>query len=195
MSKMPTNKIAVTGSIGSGKSTVTKLLSKRYPTISSDDIVHELYRTAEYASIINKKLFNIVSDQVDLNYIKERLFNDKDFKDELENVIHPLVIERIERFFSENASIVVVEVPLLFEAKMEHMFDTILLVSTEESILKQRLIEHRGFSEVDVEKRLSHQMSVSDKIKKSDYVITNNGTIEQLEEKVNDFVNVIERVI
>lgn len=195
MSKMSAYKIAVTGTIGSGKSTVTKLLAKRYPTISSDDIVHNLYNDSYYATLINQQLFNVDKDKVDVEYIKQRLFNDISFKEKLESVIHPLVIEQIQRFFNEHNSIVIVEVPLLFEAHMENMFDVVLLVKTDESILKSRLINQRGFAEADIDSRLSHQMSVSEKTKRSDYIITNDGSLQQLEAQVNEFIKQIERVI
>ncbi|NLY62236.1 MAG: dephospho-CoA kinase [Erysipelothrix sp.] len=195
MSKMPAIKIGVTGTIASGKSTVTNYLSKLYPTISSDDIVHAIYANRDCARLINKAMFNLESDQVDLSMISSRLFADQEFKEKLEAIIHPLVKARLIAFSKAHSGIIILEIPLLFEANMEDIVDYSILVKADEEVIIDRLIKNRNYSRTQALSRIKNQLSVDDKVARADFVIENNQTNTELELKVQEVIKKIEEVI
>lgn len=195
MSKMPAIKIGVTGTIASGKSTVTNYLSKLYPTISSDDIVHAIYANRDCARLINKAMFNLESDQVDLSMISSRLFADQKFKEKLEAIIHPLVKARLIAFSEAHSGIIILEIPLLFEANMEDIVDYSILVKADEEVIIDRLIKNRNYSRTQALSRIKNQLSVDDKVARADFVIENNQTNTELELKVQEVIKKIEEVI
>lgn len=192
MSNVPNYKIAITGTIGSGKSTVTKYLSRKYPTISSDKIVANMYEDKEFVKEVNKLLFDINSDILDKVLLAETIFNDAEQKSKLEALIHPKVKERIIEFMEEREGLVFVEVPLLFEAKFEYLFDKIItVVASEETVIK-RLMKYRHYSYAESLDRIKNQFSIDYKIKNSDYVVKNNGSIKQMKYNVDKLIKKIE---
>lgn len=195
MPKMPAIKIGVTGTIASGKSTVTKILAKDFPTISADDIVHKLYEDKAVAKMINQELFALDSDIIDLTMISSQLFKDPLFKAKLEGIIHPLVRSELLAFASDKVGIVVLEIPLLFEAKMEDIVDYSILVMADEEIVIERLINKRGFKRSEALERIKNQLPVKEKMQKADYIIENNASYDDLVLSVKAVLKKIERVI
>ena len=192
MSKVSNKKIAITGTIGSGKSSVTKIIKEYYPTINADEIVDLLYKDSEIALIVNKTLFNKISDIIIKEEIASLIFSDTNKKDELEAIIFPLVKIKITEFFNDNEGLVFVEVPLLFEAKFEDLFDEIILVKTKENIIIERLMKYRKYSREQAKERIKVQFPVEIKEAKSDYIINNNDTLEKLRNNTLDVLKKIE---
>lgn len=184
MSKMPNKKIAITGTIGSGKSTATKYIAKQLPTISSDEIVDQLYCDKNFIKQVNKLIYNSNSDRLDKRHLAETIFHDKRAKEKLEALIHPLVKIEIETFMNKQEGIVFAEVPLLYEANFVSMFDEVILVVADEDIIIERLIKNRGYTKEEAIARINNQFSVAYKIKHADIVLYNNGSQEELEMKI-----------
>ncbi|MBR2578395.1 MAG: dephospho-CoA kinase [Erysipelotrichaceae bacterium] len=174
-------KIAITGSIGSGKSTVSAYIKdKGYHVFDCDaynafllEKGHEGYRRVKETfpeafegSKLNKKtLAGIV-------------FNDPGKKALLESILHPLIIEEMikeskahDPFFAE--------VPLLFESGLEGLFDRSLLIVCDEDIALERLVL-RGMEKEEAQRRIRSQMSVEKKIYRADEIIYNNGNLWDL---------------
>ena len=105
--------------IGSGKSTVTKLISKDYQSVSSDKIVADLYKDQDFVKMINKEILNIDSIVLDKSKIAKKIFSDKKSKDKIEGIIFPIVKEELKTWLNSHNGLVFVEAPLLFEAKFE----------------------------------------------------------------------------
>lgn len=192
MPKMPSKKIAITGTIGSGKSTVSKMISEKYPFLSSDSIVSDLYLDEEFRLKVNRLLYNINSSDMDKKTLANDIFNKDDLKDKLENLIHPLVKDEIIDFMSKNEGLVFVEVPLLFEASFDDIFDVIITVVSDEDNIIERLVKYRDFSEEEALSRIKHQFSIELKVSKSDYVIYNNSSLDDLRIDVNKVLEMIE---
>lgn len=192
MPKMPSKKIAITGTIGSGKSTVSKMISEKYPFLSSDSIVSDLYLDEEFRLKVNRLLYNINSSDMDKKTLANDIFNKDDLKDKLENLIHPLVKDEIIDFMSKNEGLVFVEVPLLFEASFDDIFDVIITVVSDEDNIIERLVKYRDFSEEEALSRIKHQYSIELKVSKSDYVIYNNSSLDDLRIDVNKVLKMIE---
>ena len=168
---------AITGSIGTGKSTIAGMFKERgFSVYDADKMVHELYQEKDVLKRV-ESMFPLAfkNGVMDTKVISDVIFNDNNKKEELENYIHPLVKEKILKL--DNC---IVEVPLLFESNMQDIFDKVILVycSKEEQI--KRLIARNSLTEKDALARINSQMDINKKISLSDFVITNEGSIENI---------------
>ena len=183
-------RIAIVGKIASGKSEVLSIFRKQnYLALSSDSIVHELYQKEEIQALINKKL-KIKENGDFLTTLREHLkVNSKDLT-RLEKIVHPLVKKEIEKQFKESKSpLLIAEVPLLFKAKMENMFDVIIAVDIDEKIQLDRL-QIRDQEKSAFLKRINDDNNLLDEHQDDiDYVIKNNGDISSLEKEVVAIIN------
>ena len=189
-------RIAIVGKIATGKSAVLEIFKKeKYLAISSDEIVHRLYEHKDLQELIIKHLhlkveFDFVSS------LREHLkVNFKDVE-KLEKIVHPLVKKEIEKQFKESKSpLLVAEVPLLFKAKMENMFDVIIGVDADQDIQLSRL-SLRDQEKSAFLKRLNDSNNLYEEHKDElDYLIINNGNHKSLEQEVKAIINkVVDRL-
>lgn len=166
-------KVCLTGGIACGKSLLSHYLREAgLETLDADDIVHELIPEEERC-----RLAKIV-------------FKDPEARRALEARIHPLVKERILSWFAANSEkIKIAIIPLLFEVHWEKEFDIICSVISEKEIQINRMMTNRGYSREEAEDRISAQMDLSEKVARSDYIIENNGTAEELLHATSKFVS------
>ena len=189
MSKLSNQKvIAITGSMGSGKSKVSELLSLQYPVIDCDRINALLLQkgNAGYEQLIKKSYIQLLEDgQIDKVAMARCMFTDSQIKEEVEHILHPLIFARIDEWVQEQGKpCVFVEVPLLFEIQAQSHFDAVWCVVCDESIALERLQTYRHVSQEEAKRRLNTQMSVEEKKAKSDTILYNNGSIEDLEKQI-----------
>ena len=189
--------IGLTGKIASGKSTVLDIYKNLgAATLSSDEIVKDLYQKEEVASLIEKTLKIMFSTKV-VNKDELRnhlLINPKD-KRKLEKIIHPLVEKEIVRFLSEEKNpIRVVEVPLLFESKMDHYFDSIVVIDVDEKTQLERLNQRNQKTALYL-KEINKTNKIDENKNKATYLIYNNGTLSDLEKVVKKSLNEVTDLI
>ena len=126
-------KIGITGSIASGKTTASKILSvKRGPLFSADSVVKKLYKSNKLKKLILKK-FNIKNSLRFKNKLKEKILkNNKNIK-KLEMLIHPLVRKEMKKFslLNKNKKTIFYEIPLLIESKLMRYFDVIIFIKAK----------------------------------------------------------------
>ena len=181
--------IGLTGSIGSGKSTVASMLKNaKIPVIDADDLARQVVTPP---SVIVEKIRASFGPQVfnadnTLNRaaLGKLVFGNKQALHELEKITHPaiekLFYQELERLKNKNIPIVFYVVPLLFEKNLEHRVDkTLLVVAPEETMIK-RIQKRDGLSEEEAKVRLLTQMSNEEKMAKADAVLENNGTLDEL---------------
>ncbi len=184
--------IAITGTMGSGKTEVVEILkSLKIPVLNADDIVSELYQKDEIKEKM-KELFGQEAlscfNEIDRKYISFRIFNNLNEKIKLEALIHPLVYKKLHEE-GIKYPLAFSEVPLLFETSGQSYFDQSLCIVCAKEQAIDRLTKNRGLSLEEIEKRWAHQMSVDEKRELSTYVIENNGTKEELKEKVIQYLH------
>lgn len=170
-------KVAIVGNIASGKSTVEKFLeSKGFKVFDTDKIAHKILKNS--SEVKNEFRTN------DRKALAQIVFADSTKLQKLESIIHPKVKEELLKIFSTNEKVIFVSVPQLFEAGFEELFDKIIYVTANENIRKERLMERNSYSAEEAQKRISAQNEIG-KLEKSDFVIKNDGTEQDLENAVN----------
>lgn len=194
-------KIGLTGSIGTGKSTVSKLLRERgIAVIDADLLAREIVKKGQECLNDLKNVFGnqvLTSDgELDRKKLGQIVFSDDSKLELLNSVTHPHIRRRMKAQMNEleskNNKVLVLDIPLLFEAKMEDLVDIILVVFAKEEIQIKRIMERDNCTQEEAMRIIKTQISQQDKISKSDYTIDNSGTIEELKEKLNGFLEKIE---
>lgn len=179
-------KIAITGSMGAGKSFLSAYLKEQgYRVEDMDQWVHELYKDPQIIRHLEdmfQENLN-VNGAVDRKRLNEVLFSNEDNLAKLESYIHPLVYKKVSTL-PENTF---VEVPLLFESDGQEFFDAIICVDAPYKIREERLIK-RGMRKEDILSRNNRQYPVDKKIELSDYVIINNEDLPSLKSKIDTIV-------
>ena len=183
-------RIAIVGKIASGKSAVLDVFKKQeYLGLSSDEIVHKLYEDQNVQALISMRLK--LKEQGDfITALSEHLkVNFKDLE-RLEKIVHPLVRKEIEKEFKLSKSkLLVAEVPLLFKAKMENMFDVIIGVDINEGIQLERL-QIRDQEKSAFLKRINDVNNLFDEHRQDlDFVISNNNDVKSLEKETIKVIN------
>ena len=174
-------KVAITGNIAAGKSTVEKIIEDlNYKVFDTDKIAHKILETSD--EII--KLF----ETNDRKAIAEIVFSNPDKLKKLEALIHPKVKEEIFKIFELEERIIFISVPQLFEARFETLFDKIIFVTADENIRKKRLQKRNSFTSEEAQKRIDAQDKEVSKINKCDFIIENNGNIDELSQKVKNIL-------
>ena len=173
-------KIALTGNIASGKSLVEEMFkTSGYETFCLDRAVDFIYKNNEEFKNFLKKEFNTVNK----SEISKYIFTMPDKLALIESKIYPVLTLMLEDFFKENKNKnqVIVAAPLLFEKGFDKYFDKIIFVSSKESIRKKRLMKRSGLGENEALIRVNSQEKERNKIKKSDFILYNNGSKDELE--------------
>lgn len=182
--------IGITGIIGSGKTSASKILKKKGITvIDLDALAKKAIALKEVQEDIAGRLGKeyIKDGNPVVDKLKEVVFMNKEKLRILESIIHPRVREdmwkEINKTKEMGADLAVVDGPLLYETDLHKSLDKIVVVSTETEKIKDRL-RLKGLSDDDMNMRMSNQIPLKEKEKRADFVIFNNGTKRDLEREV-----------
>jgi dephospho-CoA kinase len=169
-------RLGLTGSIGMGKSTTSKMFRDEGLTvIDSDAVVHELYR-GEAVPLIERAFPGTThDDQVDREELSAWLAaHPEDFK-LLETIVHPLVrrkeVETIAEAQKSGADIIVLDIPLLFESHSESRVDKVVVVTCDPDIQRSRVLARPGMTEEKFQMILKRQMPDVEKRRRADFLI------------------------
>ena len=182
-------KIGITGSLASGKSTVAKIISSgKYPLYNADRAVKKIYQTNIFQAKVLKK-FKLKNKKNIKNKIKKIISSDKKSLKVLEKIIHPLVREQIRKFTKKNngKKFIIFEIPLLVESKQMKNYDRIIFVNSRKDLRLNRYLK-RGNNKKFFNLLNKRQLSPAKKIKFSDYVINNNGSIKLLKKNIKNIM-------
>ena len=183
-------KVAITGNIGSGKTTFTRyIFESGYPVIFADDISKEILAhdpkvKAEIIKEFGEHAFN--GKKVNKQYLSDEIFSNPNKLKRINSILHPRVRIRIEQLtneFYKNNNIVFVETALIFESKIEKMFDYIVLITADKDLRLKRSILSKNLSKEEFLKRNFNQISEDIKKKKAHFIFSNNDSKYNLKQK------------
>ena len=183
-------KVGLTGGIGAGKSTVADLFSQKGAVvIRSDELARQVIepQTPGFQQVIDRfgKEFVNSEGYIDRAKLAQTVFQDDAALKDLENIVHPLVRSRTNQIIDQHTSetIIVNEIPLLLEKKMESLFDFLVIVISSEKNRLERLAQ-RGLTTEQATARMSKQVSDDERKAAADFLIVNDGNLDQLEADV-----------
>ncbi|NLC41321.1 MAG: dephospho-CoA kinase [Erysipelothrix sp.] len=191
--------IAITGSMGSGKSSALRFFrSLGYPAVSADEIVHTLYRDDKPLQLQIEALAGqplITQEGIDRSKLAPLFFGNLELKTKIESIVHARVFEEVSKWrkLHQNHLLGFVEVPLLFESESQVHYDETLMIAVDDNIQKKRLLKFRKMLPEEMEKRLACQMPQARKIELADTVIYNNSSKNQLKQALNNYLQEVKR--
>lgn len=185
-------KIAITGGIGSGKTSVCQFFQELGAFVAdADEVVHELLTPD---TDLGQQVIRLLGPEVLQNgKISRKIVADKVFKDPkqlkaLERLLHPAVSQKIEELYARASragkySAFVVEIPLLFEVGKEGFYDVVVAVLADEALAKERF-ERAGFQKEEYDRRMSRQIPPRQKALRAHHTLYNNGSLDHLRAQV-----------
>ena len=192
-------KIGLTGGIGSGKSSVLKILAERgVPALQTDSIGHELLKKPVIKNELVRRFGRTIlgrDRQIDRKALAREVFPDPRRQRALNQLLHPVIRKVVSNWMARQQkkgfSFAVVEVPLLFERGYNRSFDGVLSVSTPRDLRRKRLLK-RGWGLAEIRRRENFQWTQSQKDKKADWVIFNRDGLKALKYAVHQWLEKIE---
>jgi len=191
-------KVAVTGSIGSGKSTFCDFIAEKgYPVIKADDISKQIL--AEDKNVKEKviKKFgdeSFINNQINKKFLAEKIFSNPANVVIINSILHPLVKKKVQQLMQEqlrNNDIVFTEAALIYEAEMEDMFEYVILITAGSSVREKRIIANGKLTRDEFKKRNENQIKDEEKKKRADFVFENDGSVEELKQKADFLITVL----
>ncbi|MGB9620573.1 MAG: dephospho-CoA kinase [Armatimonadota bacterium] len=191
--------LGITGGLATGKSTVLQMLGELgAQTLSADQIAREVLSKngPAYRQVVERFGPQIVdaAGEIIRPALAKIIFQDDDARRDLNRITHPHIIERIKARIRElressprAVAVLAVEIPLLFECGLEDTVDRVLLVAAEQDEQARRLTSRSGVSPEEALRWIAVQMPIQEKVERSDYVIWNDSSIEDLRRKVESF--------
>lgn len=188
--------IGLTGGIATGKSTVSNYLQDKYgiPVLDADVIAREAVKVNSpiFQGIIDRYGENILLNNGNLNREKlgDIIFNNSLEKKWLESQIHPFVRDSLERKIPQLSNpIIVLSIPLLFEANMTDLVDRTWVVTCDFTTQLDRLKTRNNLTQKEALERINSQMPLAEKIKKADIVIDNNHNLLELYDRIDKIIS------
>ena len=180
-------KVGLTGGIGAGKSTVADLFSQKGAVvIRSDELARQVIepQTPGFQQVIDRFGKDFINSEgyIDRAKLAQTVFQDDAALKDLENIVHPLVRSKTNQIIDQHTSetIIVNEIPLLLEKKMESLFDFLVIVISSEKNRLERLSQ-RGLTTEQASARMAKQVSDDERKAAADFLIVNDGNLDQLE--------------
>jgi len=182
--------LGLSGGIGSGKSTVAKILSDLGAVvIDADAIAKEVLEPGQvgYESVVHAFGESVLdtSGNIDRKQLAAAVFQDTSQLAQLEAIVHPAVSARVTQIRESLPanSIVVYDTPLLVEKQLQDQFDKVIIVIADVDVRRSRLVS-RGLDTSDIAARIANQVTDEQRMASADFVVTNNGSLQELREHV-----------
>lgn len=198
-------KLALTGSIGMGKTTTANLFAQvGVPVYEADREVHALYSPGGGGAQALADLCFDEDDRLDIlrqdmsvnrAALRAYISQNPDFLKKVEEKIHPLLVQKRQAFLErhKSAPVILFDIPLLFEKKLQTQFDVVVVVTAPPEVQRARVLARSGMTEEHLEKILSLQTPDSSKCAQADFVIETHHGIEHARRRVRDILDQLEK--
>ena len=177
--------IAITGSIGCGKSTLADLLKQLgYLVYNVDGWTRNLYKSESFCKLILNKFPEVDENgKVNKKALRKIVFSDIEKLRKLEKIVHPLLKQKLRKVIYKNSrydELIFIDAALVYELGWDKYCDLVIVADVDYDVQKQRVINRDGISAEDFEKIVALQMSNSDKVYRGDVVINTGKNLKQL---------------
>lgn len=190
--------IGLTGSVATGKSTVSNMIQQAgIPLVDADIAARKVVEPgtdglAEIVAYFGKGIL-LTDGTLNRPKLAEQIFRNKEKREKLNEITHPrvkeyMLVER-KRYFEAGEKVVFFDIPLLFESHLESLVDQIIVVWTTPETELKRLMERNNLTKKDALARINSQMGIDEKAKKADFVIDNNESLEKTQKQVLTIIN------
>lgn len=191
--------LCLTGSLGMGKTTAARYFAEAgVPVHDSDAVVHALYEGKAVSAIEQAFPGSTSEGKVDRAKLAAMVLNDRTALARLEAIVHPLVSESTDEFLADakakNASVVVLDVPLLFETDTHRRCDATVVVSAPAEIQRQRVLERPGMTEEKFSAILSKQLPDSEKRRRADFIVDSSKDFDHARAQVHDILRSVAKM-
>ncbi len=185
--------VGLTGGIGTGKSTVARMLAERGAVVvDADELAREAVApgTPGHARVVERFGTSVLGPEggIDRRALAEVVFSDPAARRDLEAIVHPEVFRRLAEVaegYRDTDRVVVFDAPLIVETGQARAFDVLVVVTAPEEAQIRRLAADRGMAEEEVRARLAAQLPAADKAAAADVVLDNAGSLAELEARVD----------
>lgn len=189
--------IGITGGVATGKTTVAGIFSSllKAKIIDADEIVHQFLAPGtkiwgEIVKCFGKDILKNGSHVINRKKLGQDIFRNASKRKQLEDIIHPTVKkvmeEKLKQYKKNNQEWIIMDIPLLFETKMESLVDKIIVVVRNEDAQLETLTKEKKLSLNEAKLRIDSQLPLSEKIKQADFVVDNKGTLEDTERQIKE---------
>ncbi len=186
--------LGITGGVGTGKSTVTKLLSEMYKikVIDADKLSREASESKEVLDKIAKTFGKeyVKDGKMDRAAMGKLVFGNEKMREKLNSIIHPMVhkmyYELRDKYKNDGEEFLIYDCPLLIEANLIADVDDIILVYLDKATAVKRVMKRNNLSEKDALNMINAQMDIDEKTEYADYIIYNDGDLDDLREAVKE---------
>ena len=189
-------KLGITGGIGSGKSTASNFLKENGAVVFNAD--QEAKKHLKHTKILQNRIIDAFGQRVvernklSIKKLAEVAFKNKLDQKILNGLMWPEVFMLVEKSITEShangVKLFVVDAAMIFEANFEHMFDSTLLILTRKNIRLERALKRKNLHLEQIQNRMSLQMPETEKKRKADYIINNDGTEQNFNKKMKEFL-------
>lgn len=185
--------IAVTGGLGTGKSTVSRILAVALhgELIDTDQLCRRQMLPGAEGYKEFHRIFGetFIQDDGSINrpLLRQAVFDDVKLKKELENILHPIVRRQVAvrgKICSRSGGVIVVEVPLLYEVGWQDEFDVCVVVYVPEKLCLQRVMARDGMSSEQIRRIFNAQMPIKKKLDYADFIVDNSGTFVSMVQQI-----------
>ena len=190
-------RLAITGGIGSGKTSASEFLCENFKSVYVFNADKELKTHLKNSLSLQHRLINKFgrditnNNRVNIIKLAEVAFSNKINQKILNGIMWSeafiLINNELEECKKKNVSLFILDAAMIFEAKLEHMFDSTLLVTADKKIRLNRAVKRHNISLEQIKSRMSFQFSETKKKKLADYVINNNSKIDRLQDNLKKF--------
>lgn len=195
-------RVGLTGNVASGKSEVARAWAEAgVPVVSADELAREAVSPGSpgLREVVEAFGAEVLAPDgtLDRAGLRRRVFEDEEARRRLEGILHPRIAQLRKQWLRERAreeaSVVVSEIPLLYESGLEGEFDVVVVVHAPREDRRRRLMERRGLSREEADRIMAAQGDPDEKRRRADHVLPNDGTLEELRARAAELLEKLRR--